>query len=44
MVEAARGLPAAELVEAIREDLRRFVGTARQHDDQTLLVMKAQWT
>jgi len=41
MVEKNALLPAKELVTAIREDLRRFVGTARQHDDQTLLVMKA---
>ena len=41
MVEKNAVLPPAELVACIREDLRRFVGTARQHDDQTLLVMKA---
>jgi sigma-B regulation protein RsbU (phosphoserine phosphatase) len=41
MVEQNASLPAAELVDAISDDLRRFVGNARQHDDQTLLVMKA---
>jgi phosphoserine phosphatase RsbU/P len=41
MVEKNAILPAAELVDAIREDLRLFVGTARQHDDQTLLLLKA---
>jgi len=41
VVERCAVLPAAELVNAIREDLGRFVGGARQHDDQTLLVMKA---
>jgi sigma-B regulation protein RsbU (phosphoserine phosphatase) len=41
MVEKNAALPAAELVASISEDLRRFVGTERQHDDQTLLIMKA---
>jgi phosphoserine phosphatase RsbU/P len=41
VVERCAVLPAGELVNAIREDLRSFVGTGRQHDDQTLLVMKA---
>ena len=41
VVERCAVLPATELVSAIREDLGRFVGTAKQHDDQTLLVMKA---
>ena len=41
VVERCAVLPATELVSAIREDLGRFVGNARQHDDQTLLVMKA---
>jgi len=41
MVEKHAALPAAELVEAIRGDLVRFVGTARQQDDQTLLLLKA---
>jgi sigma-B regulation protein RsbU (phosphoserine phosphatase) len=41
VVERCAVLPAAELVSAIREDLARFVGSARQHDDQTLLIMKA---
>jgi sigma-B regulation protein RsbU (phosphoserine phosphatase) len=42
MLEKGAVLPPEELVGAIREDLGRFVGTARQHDDQTLLVMKVQ--
>jgi phosphoserine phosphatase RsbU/P len=29
-----------ELATVIREDVRRFAGAARQHDDQTLLLMK----
>jgi phosphoserine phosphatase RsbU/P len=41
ILEKCASLPPAGLVGAIREDLGRFVGTARQHDDQTLLVMKA---
>jgi sigma-B regulation protein RsbU (phosphoserine phosphatase) len=41
VVERCAVLPADELVRAVREDLGRFVGSARQHDDQTLLVMKA---
>ena len=42
MVEKNAALSAAELVEAIRGDLLHFVGTARQQDDQTLLLLKAQ--
>lgn len=41
MVEKHAALPAVELVEAIRGDLVHFVGTARQQDDQTLLLLKA---
>jgi sigma-B regulation protein RsbU (phosphoserine phosphatase) len=33
-------LPPPELATIIREDVKRFVGAARQHDDQTLLLMK----
>ena len=42
VVEENAGLPAAELVSTIREDLQRFVGSARQHDDQTLLLLQAR--
>ena len=41
MLEDGASLPPSGIVDAIREDLRRFVGSARQQDDQTLLVMKA---
>jgi sigma-B regulation protein RsbU (phosphoserine phosphatase) len=41
MVEKSAALPAAELVEAIRADLVHFVGSAKQQDDQTLLLLKA---
>ena len=41
MLEDGAALPPSGIVDAIREDLRRFVGPARQQDDQTLLVMKA---
>jgi sigma-B regulation protein RsbU (phosphoserine phosphatase) len=41
MVEKNAALPPEELVASIRDDLRRFTGTARQHDDQTLLLLKA---
>jgi sigma-B regulation protein RsbU (phosphoserine phosphatase) len=42
MLEKGAVLPPQELVESIQEDIGRFVGSARQHDDQTLLVLKAQ--
>jgi len=42
MVEKNAALSAAELVEAIRGDLLHFVVAARQQDDQTLLLLKAQ--
>ncbi len=33
-------LPADELVDRIKSDLEGFVGKARQHDDETIVVMK----
>lgn len=33
-------LTSKEIVKAIKDDLAMFVGAAKQHDDQTLLVMK----
>lgn len=33
-------LSSEQIVEAIKQDLAGFVGTASQHDDQTLIVMK----
>jgi sigma-B regulation protein RsbU (phosphoserine phosphatase) len=42
MVQAGAGLPAAGLVEAIRADLERHSAGARQHDDQTLLVLRVE--
>ena len=41
-VEQNAVLPAEELVAAVRNDLTHFVGTARQHDDQTLLLLQAR--
>src|SRR5690606_18250343 len=32
---------ADEILTAIRSDIERFVGPAKQHDDQTLIIMKA---
>jgi sigma-B regulation protein RsbU (phosphoserine phosphatase) len=32
---------AKEILDAIKEDIDRFVGNAKQHDDQTLIIMKA---
>ena len=34
------GMTSRELTDAIREDLTAFVGKAKQHDDQSFLVMK----
>jgi sigma-B regulation protein RsbU (phosphoserine phosphatase) len=42
MVQAASGLTASGLVEAIRADLVRHSAGARQHDDQTLLVLRVE--
>ncbi len=33
-------LGAAELVDLIKSDLQRFVGKAKQHDDETIVVLK----
>ncbi|HTO21319.1 MAG TPA: GAF domain-containing SpoIIE family protein phosphatase [Spirochaetia bacterium] len=41
-VERNAVLPAEELVAAVRDDLKQFVGSARQHDDQTLLLLQAR--
>ncbi|HSV56301.1 MAG TPA: PP2C family protein-serine/threonine phosphatase, partial [Magnetospirillaceae bacterium] len=35
-----RGLSAREAISRIRSDLANFAGEARQHDDQTVLVLK----
>ncbi len=35
------GMSAGEIRDTIVEDVRRFVGSARQHDDMTVVVMKA---
>ena len=34
-------LKPAKIIETLRADLKSFVGDSRQHDDQTLLVLKA---
>jgi serine phosphatase RsbU (regulator of sigma subunit) len=34
-------LSAAEIAQSVRDDLTAFAGRSRQHDDQTVLVMKA---
>ncbi len=41
VVRAHREGSATELTKAIRSSVEEFVGSARQHDDQTLLVLKA---
>ncbi len=41
VIKKNSSLPSKELVEKIRLDLQGFVGNTRQHDDQTLLMMKA---
>jgi sigma-B regulation protein RsbU (phosphoserine phosphatase) len=40
-VQRGRSLSAKELAETIRVDILDFAGQSRQHDDQTVLVMKA---
>ncbi|MCK5199499.1 MAG: serine/threonine-protein phosphatase, partial [Spirochaetales bacterium] len=35
------GLTPEKLIASVRSDLNSFVGDSRQHDDQTLLIMKA---
>jgi sigma-B regulation protein RsbU (phosphoserine phosphatase) len=42
VVQAGSSLEAPGLVEAIRADLDRHTAGARQHDDQTLLVLRVQ--
>jgi len=42
VVQAGGALPAPELVAAIRADLEKHTASARQHDDQTLLVLRVQ--
>jgi sigma-B regulation protein RsbU (phosphoserine phosphatase) len=42
MVQAASSLPASGLVEAIRADIEKHTAGARQHDDQTLLVLRVE--
>ncbi len=40
-VQRCHALPAEEIAAGIRDDLALFAGRTRQHDDQTVLVMKA---
>jgi len=42
VVEQNAVLPANDVVAAIRDDLARFVGPTRQHDDQTLVLLQAR--
>jgi phosphoserine phosphatase RsbU/P len=42
VIEKGARSGAEELVEAIRQDVERHVGTARQHDDQTLLLLQVR--
>jgi serine phosphatase RsbU (regulator of sigma subunit) len=35
-------LTAAEIAQKIRENIRTFMGDTKQHDDQTVLVVKAK--
>jgi sigma-B regulation protein RsbU (phosphoserine phosphatase) len=41
-VEANASLAAQELVQAIRDDLQRHAAGERQHDDQTLLLLRVE--
>ena len=41
-VEANAGRPAQEMVEAIRDDLQRHSAGERLHDDQTLMLLRAE--
>lgn len=41
-VHRHHGLPAKEMAEAILADVQEFSGRTRQHDDQTILVMKSK--
>jgi sigma-B regulation protein RsbU (phosphoserine phosphatase) len=42
VVDQNAALPVEELATAIQQDIARFVGSARQHDDQTLLMLQAR--
>ena len=42
VIQRSHSLPAKEIAERIRSDLLEFAGPSRQHDDQTVLVMKAK--
>ncbi|HTX72687.1 MAG TPA: GAF domain-containing SpoIIE family protein phosphatase [Rectinemataceae bacterium] len=42
VIQRSHSLPAREIAERIRTDLLDFAGASRQHDDQTVLVMKAK--
>lgn len=35
-------LPSMEIAQKIRDDIKSFIGSARQHDDQTVLVIKTR--
>ncbi|MDA8425619.1 MAG: SpoIIE family protein phosphatase [Treponema sp.] len=42
VVQRNHSLPAKDIAERVRAELQEFTGQARQHDDQTVLVMKAK--
>jgi len=42
VIEANAELPMEKLKKVIIDDMNRFVGKARQHDDQTFLLMKVE--
>jgi sigma-B regulation protein RsbU (phosphoserine phosphatase) len=39
---ASRALPAAEIADAILEDVARFQGSKERFDDETLIVLKVR--
>jgi phosphoserine phosphatase RsbU/P len=41
MVQAYAAVTPSQLLDAIMQDLDRFVGDAPQHDDVTLMLLKA---
>jgi sigma-B regulation protein RsbU (phosphoserine phosphatase) len=41
-VSRLRDLEPKEIASAVREDVRAFIGAGRQHDDQTVLAIKAK--
>jgi len=40
LIEKNSSLSGKEIAAIVKEDIKKFIGSARQHDDQTLLVIK----